>query len=267
MQTSMDVTIGEISRRAGVTVRTLRYYEELGLLSPERNAGGQRRYDSALLDRLYRVRLLSELGTPLAEIEPDTDDLLALTQRHLETVDQRLTEMARLRERVRTVEGRLLGGRAPTDAELLAVLAGMPTDKPTPTRRLTLLVYRDLPAAQGHLVDVFGLRRGALTYDESGTAVHGEVFAGDGAIQLHQESAEFRLASPATLGGASHCMAVHVDDVDAHHLRIRDAGGEIVYEPTNMPYGVREYAVRDNEDGLWSFMQTLRETNEEESDE
>lgn len=263
----MDVTIGEVSRRAGVTVRTLRYYEELGLLSPERNGSGQRRYDSALLDRLYRVRLLGELGTPLADIEPDTDDLLGLTQRHLETVDRRLTELARLRERVRTVEARPLGGGAPTDEELLAVLAGMPTDVPGPTRRLTLLVYRDLPAAQRHLVDVFGLRTGALTYDESGTAVHGEVYAGDGVVQLHQESAEFRLASPATLGGASHCMAVHVDDVDAHHARVRDAGGAIVYAPTDMPYGVREYAVRDSEDGLWSFMQTLTDDDQETTDE
>ncbi len=75
------------------------------------------------------------------------------------------------------------------------------------------------------------------------------------------ESEEFRLASPATLGTATHCMAVHVENVDRHRERVRDAGGEIVYEPTDMPYGVREYAVRGNEGGLWSFMQPLPQTD------
>ena len=36
-------TIGEVARRAGVTERTLRYYEELGLLTPERDSGDRRR--------------------------------------------------------------------------------------------------------------------------------------------------------------------------------------------------------------------------------
>ena len=88
--------------------------------------------------------------------------------------------------------------------------------------------------------------------------MHGEVFAGDGVIWMHPESEEFRLASPAALGAATHCMAVHVEDVDGHCERVRNAGGEIVYEPTDMPYGVREYEVRDSEAGLWSFMQPLQ---------
>jgi uncharacterized glyoxalase superfamily protein PhnB len=74
---------------------------------------------------------------------------------------------------------------------------------------------------------------------------------------MHREAADHRLASPARLGAAAHCMAVDVDDVDAHFIRVRDAGGEIVYAPTDMPYGVREYGVRDSEGGLWSFMQPL----------
>ncbi|GEP38113.1 hypothetical protein NPS01_17760 [Nocardioides psychrotolerans] len=49
--------IGDVARRTGVTERTLRYYEELGLLAPVRGAGGRRRYDGRTLDRLYRIRL------------------------------------------------------------------------------------------------------------------------------------------------------------------------------------------------------------------
>lgn len=258
----MDLTIGEVAEQAGVTVRTLRYYEELGLLAPARDPGGRRRYDPATIDRLYRIKLLRGLGTPVAEVDPDASDLLTLTSNQLADIDRRVAELARLRERVRTVEARLMSLQEPTDSELVAVLAGLPDAEPVLTRRLTLLVYRDIETAQRHLVDVFGLRAGELTRDSDGHVVHGEVHAGDGVIWLHQESPGFGLASPATLGGASHCMAVDVEDVEAHCERARAAGADIVYEPTDMPYGVREYAARDSEGGLWSFMQPIEQEDE-----
>jgi DNA-binding transcriptional MerR regulator len=250
----MDLTIGDVAECTGLTQRTLRYYEELGLLDPPRDSGGRRRYDASAIDRLYRIRLLRDLGTPLADVDPDGLDLLAITRRHLADVDERQVALARQRERVRSVEARLLAGDRPRDEELLDLLAGL-GDEPTAVRRLTLLVYRDIEAAQRHLVDVFGLEAGELTRDEDRRVVHGEVFAGDGVIWMHPESEDYRLASPATSGTASHCMAVDVDDVDAHHARAVEAGAEIVYGPTEMPYGVREYAARDSEGGLWSFMQ------------
>ncbi|MBD8868131.1 MerR family transcriptional regulator [Nocardioides donggukensis] len=252
-----DLSIGDVAHRTGLTQRTLRYYEELGLLSPERDGGGRRRYRSEDLDRLYRVRLLRELGTPLAEVDPDADQLLPLTRRRLVDLDARLAELARTREAVRSAEERLLRGAPSTDEEILDLLAGLPADEPAVTRRLTLLVYRDIAAAQQCLVDQFGLVAGELSRDGAGEVVHGEVFAGDGVIWMHRESADFRLASPATLGGSAHCMAIDVDDVDAHHRRAEAAGAEIVYPPTDMPYGVREYGARDSEGGLWSFMRTL----------
>jgi uncharacterized glyoxalase superfamily protein PhnB len=48
-----------------------------------------------------------------------------------------------------------------------------------------------------------------------------------------------------------------VDDVDAHFRHARDHGATIVYEPTDQPYGYREYGARDAEGGLWSFMKPL----------
>lgn len=256
---SVDQTIGEVAARTGVTERTLRYYEELGLLTPRRDAGGRRRYDAEHVDRLYRIRLLRELGTPVAQLDLDRSDLLALTSGHLSELDRRIGDATRQRERVRAVEERLMSGQAPTDVELIGVLAGLGDPEAAITRRLTLLVYRDIEAAQRYLVDVFGFARGELARDPDGRVVHGEVYAGDGLIWLHREAEEFALASPATLGRATHCMAVHVDDLDAHFERVRDGGAEIVYEPTLMPYGVREYGARDNECGLWSFMQRLEE--------
>ena len=48
--------IGELARHAGVTVRTLRHYDELGLLTPsERSGGGHRLYGAADVERLYRL--------------------------------------------------------------------------------------------------------------------------------------------------------------------------------------------------------------------
>ena len=83
----MDLTIGDVAEHTGLTQRTLRYYEELGLLDPPRDTGGRRRYDAAAIDRLYRIRLLRDLGTPLADVDPDGVDVLGLTRRHLAGLD------------------------------------------------------------------------------------------------------------------------------------------------------------------------------------
>jgi uncharacterized glyoxalase superfamily protein PhnB len=104
---------------------------------------------------------------------------------------------------------------------------------------------------------VFGFGPGTITRDESGRVVHGELHVGDGVIWMHPPSAEYNLVSPASLGASTHCMAVMVDDVDRHHERAVAAGAAVVYPPKNMPYGVREYAARDLEGGLWSFMTPL----------
>ena len=65
-----SLRIGEVADRAGVSARTLRYYEELGLLSPSsKTAGGARRYGDEDVARLLRIRQLQELmGFDLDEI-------------------------------------------------------------------------------------------------------------------------------------------------------------------------------------------------------
>ena len=256
--------IGDVARRTGVTERTLRYYEELGLLAPVRDAGGRRRYDGRTLDRLYRIRLLRELGTPVADVNPDADDLRELTRRHLADLDARLADHARMRERVRAVEDRLLDGDRPGDEALLDLLSGLPADEPALARRITLLVYRDISAGHAYLVDVLGLAAGPISYDGD-RAVHGEVHAGDGVVWLHRDAPEHRMVSPLTTGTVTASLAVLVDDVDAHHARVAATGAAIDYEPTNMPYGVREYSVRDPEGHLWSFQTPLTELDEQET--
>ncbi|MGL5824602.1 MAG: MerR family transcriptional regulator [Nocardioides sp.] len=255
--------IGDIARRTGVTARTLRYYEELGLLAPARDTGGRRRYDRGMLDRLYRIRLLRELGTRVADVDPDAGELRELTRRHLADLDARLADLARVRERVRAVEDRLLVGDHPGDEALLDLLSGLSADEPALTRRITLLVYRDIAAGHAYLIDVLGLAPGPISYDGD-RATHGEVHAGDGVVWLHREAPEHRMVSPLTTGTVTASLAVLVDDVDAHHARVAATGAAIDYEPTEMPYGVREYSVRDIEGHLWSFQTPLTEPDEQE---
>ena len=64
------LAIGEVARRAGVSPRTLRYYQELGLVGPSGHSpGGNRRYSEADLARVLRIReLQTVLGFPLERI-------------------------------------------------------------------------------------------------------------------------------------------------------------------------------------------------------
>lgn len=69
------LTIGEVARRAGVGVETVRFYERRGLIAePARRASGYRQYGSETVDRLRFIRQAKELGFTLAEIQ----DLLSL---------------------------------------------------------------------------------------------------------------------------------------------------------------------------------------------
>ncbi|EOD69446.1 MerR family transcriptional regulator [Amycolatopsis vancoresmycina] len=60
--------IGELARRTGVPVRTIRFYCDEGVLEPVRSAGGHRRFDGAAIDRLTLVRRLRGLGLGLRPI-------------------------------------------------------------------------------------------------------------------------------------------------------------------------------------------------------
>ena len=164
-----------------------------------------------------------------------------------------MAAIGRHRERMITVRDSLATG-SPSDEELLDILHEMAEIDHGLTQRLTLLVYDDIEAVHDHLVAVFGFGPGTITRDESGRVVHGELHVGDGVVWMHPPSADYNLVSPASLGASTHCMAVMVDDVDRHHERSVAAGATVVYPPRDMAYGVREYAARDLEGGLWSFM-------------
>jgi MerR family mercuric resistance operon transcriptional regulator len=64
------LTIGQVSRHAGIGIETVRFYERQGLIrEPERKASGYRLYSADVIDRLRFIKRTRELGFSLAEIE------------------------------------------------------------------------------------------------------------------------------------------------------------------------------------------------------
>jgi len=107
--------IGELASKVGLTERTIRYYEERGLLeSVKRLDGGQRVYTDDDVRRLKFIQKLKVLGLSLAEMqELETlygrhhtnakvlPRLIELLDAHQRTVNERLSELAALRDEIR----------------------------------------------------------------------------------------------------------------------------------------------------------------------
>jgi DNA-binding transcriptional MerR regulator len=105
--------IGELSRRAGASARSIRYYERQGLLLARRQPNGYRDYDEADLRLVHEIRSLLVSGFDLEEIRPFVDCLHAGIQarracpggidvyrRKLEELEARIRELQNLRDRV-----------------------------------------------------------------------------------------------------------------------------------------------------------------------
>ena len=71
------LTIGQLSERSGVAHSALRYYEDEGLLTSERTAGGQRRYHRDVLRRVVFIRVAQQVGLSLDEVREALDSLPA----------------------------------------------------------------------------------------------------------------------------------------------------------------------------------------------
>ena len=102
----MEYTVKQLAELSGISIRSLHYYHEIGLLIPHgRTEAGYRLYGPAEVDRLQQILFYRELGFPLAEItalldNPNFDRYTAL-QSHLSVLKQRQT---RLNALILTVE-------------------------------------------------------------------------------------------------------------------------------------------------------------------
>lgn len=115
--------IGELCARLGLSARTVRYYEELGLLpGVRRRVGGRRVYGADEIERLRFIQRLKALGLSLAEIRElnavhaiagstramlgRLDEVLA---HRLGEIGERITELTRLRDEIVAYRGRVAG--------------------------------------------------------------------------------------------------------------------------------------------------------------
>jgi Zn(II)-responsive transcriptional regulator len=107
-----NLGIGQLAKRAGVAIDTVRYYERNGLLSPAgRLASGYRRYGEAELKRLRFIRRAKALGFTLADIrellslsdERSVAKIKKAAEARLADVDRRIEELERIREGLHTL--------------------------------------------------------------------------------------------------------------------------------------------------------------------
>jgi DNA-binding transcriptional MerR regulator len=131
--TSQFVAIGEAARTTGVKVPTIRYYEDIGLLSrPARTTGNRRSFDFSDLKRLKFIRHARELGFAIDDIR----DLIALTedpdqacakadqmaQRHLFKVRRRIASLRALEQELEHMVRHCAGGRV-AECRVIEILA------------------------------------------------------------------------------------------------------------------------------------------------
>src|ERR1700712_5931744 len=103
---SMSYSVGQVADLAGVTVRTLHHYGQIGLLEPaDRSGAGYRLYSDADLDRLHHILFYRELGFSLEDILTMLADRGATTGAHLEKQHALLRKrISRLTEMMTAVE-------------------------------------------------------------------------------------------------------------------------------------------------------------------
>jgi MerR family redox-sensitive transcriptional activator SoxR len=101
------LTVGEVSRRTGVAVSALHYYEQLGLIESSRTAGNQRRYPRFMIRRISLVLVAKRLGISLADVAevfttlpmeqmPDAHDWHRLSRRWQAQLEAKKRELENL---------------------------------------------------------------------------------------------------------------------------------------------------------------------------
>ncbi len=109
------ISIGELARDAGVSSRTIRYYEELGILpEPRRSPGGTRKYPREYCGYIATALALKELGFRLEEIKPlarlaagrpvspaQRDNAASLVQQRIDALSRQLSVLHELHDTVR----------------------------------------------------------------------------------------------------------------------------------------------------------------------
>jgi MerR family mercuric resistance operon transcriptional regulator len=130
------ITIGDLSRRTGVNIETIRYFEKVGLLSaPSRTRGGHRVYNDGHVRSLSFIKRARELGFTPAEVRAILnlggpggaccDDVRKIAIHHLEQVRRKLANLAELERLLASTVERCSGGHLP-ECPVIDMLERMP---------------------------------------------------------------------------------------------------------------------------------------------
>ena len=127
------MNVGEAARASGLPAKTIRYYEEIGLISPARAANGYRDYASGDIHRLAFLRRARGLGFSVEECrqllalyrdkERESADVKAIAETKLVEVDRKLAELTELRDTLRHLVRNCHGDKRP-DCPIIEGLAG-----------------------------------------------------------------------------------------------------------------------------------------------
>jgi PhnB protein len=126
------------------------------------------------------------------------------------------------------------------------------------------LRVRKAAAAIEFYVRAFGAKEKFRLVEPSGRIGHAELELGPITLMLSEEFPEFGIRGPASLGGASMSIHLHVDDADAWLRRAVEAGGELIREPQDHFYGERSGAVRDPFGNEWLIGHAIEDVSPEE---
>ncbi len=139
----MMYTVKQLAELAGVSVRTLHYYDEIGLLKPSSvNEHGYRFYDESALLRLQQILFYREMGIELAQIKDVLDsptfDVVAALQSHRSALEQRIERMQAL---VSTVDSTIMHLRGEGDMSKKGLFKGFSEKKQKQYEREARLQY------------------------------------------------------------------------------------------------------------------------------
>jgi uncharacterized glyoxalase superfamily protein PhnB len=127
---------------------------------------------------------------------------------------------------------------------------------PRPTV-IPVLIYPDVREAVDWLSTVFGF----VERVQIGENHRSQLSFGEGAVIVGDVRNERRPPRP---GEVTHAVMVRVEDVGAHCTHARGHGARIVTEPTDFPYGERQYTAEDPAGHQWTFSETLADVAPEE---
>jgi PhnB protein len=124
------------------------------------------------------------------------------------------------------------------------------------SKLMPYLLYEDADRAIDWLTAAFGLRENTRQRGPDGRTLHAELYFGTDLILLGCPGPPYR--NPKHLGSHTQYLYLLVEDVEAAFARAAGAGGAVIEQPADQPYGHRRCALEDPEGHRWYFAQPIQ---------